>query len=150
MKVPVLLKWRRRSIERQIEACIRSGTGLHQEQWLCDALPIEREALVDLSGQISEWCLRTMASLRRPYGIDQVALSVACAHPGNPPLATVTFGVFRPLEFYADEGPRQQLESFVQGIDVHKLNARPDPVRFAAALFSWGDIARATVFADEG
>ncbi len=142
--------FRRRSIEQEIEACIRAGTGLRQEQWLWTEGPIGSDDLASFSDAIVEWCVRTMGSLRRPYGIDQVALSVACAHPGRPPLASVTFGVFRPLDFYHDDGPRQQLESFVRGLDPRKLNAPPDPIRFAAALFSWGEIAKATVFSDEG
>ncbi len=149
MRLP-RLPFRRRSIEEQIEACIRDGTGLRQEQWLWEQGPIGREGLASLSDAIVDWCLRTMASFRRPHGIDQVALSVACAHPGRPPLASATFGVFRPLEFYQESGPRQQLETFVRGLDVGRLNEPDDPIRFAAALFSWGEVARATVFADEG
>lgn len=142
-------KWfRRRSIERQVEECIRAGTGLRQEQWLWSEPPMESEDLAELSQQIVTWCMETMSSFRKPYGIDQVALSVACAHPGRPPLASMTFDVFRPVEFYQDGGPREQLEAFIRSLDLRRLNDPAAPVRFAAALFSWGEVARATVFSD--
>ncbi len=35
-------------------------------------------------------------------------------------------------------------------LPLDTLNGRDNGIRFAAALFSWGDGARDTVFADEG
>lgn len=145
----IVRNWfRRRAIERQVEECIRAGTGLRQEQWLWPEPPMAEDDLRVLSDQIVGWCRDTMASFRKPYGIDQVALSVACAHPGKPPLATMTFEVFRPIEFYQEGGPREQVASFIQNLDLRRLNEPVAPVRFAAALFSWGEVAKATVFAE--
>ena len=150
MRFPHLrLPFRRAGLEDEIEACIRAGTGLRQEQWLWTEEQIERPDLVGLSDAVVDWCAETMSSFRRPYGIDHVALSVACARPGQPIIASATFGVFRPGQFYQGEGPRQQLESFFHSLDLSLLNRQAPPLRFAAALFSWGEVAKATVFADK-
>ena len=149
IRVPHLrLPFQRPRLEDEIEACIRAGTGLRQEQWLWTKEEIEHHDLLALSGSMVDWCSETMGSFRRPYGIDHVALSVACARPGQPIIASATFGVFRPVHFYQEEGPRQQLEAFLHNLDVELLNRQAPPLRFAAALFSWGEVAKATVFAD--
>ena len=45
-------------------------------------------------------------------------------------------------------GVAESLTSFVMAIDDARGLATSQPVRFAAALFSWGDVARAAVFLD--
>ncbi|HWO94114.1 MAG TPA: hypothetical protein VNL92_05060 [Dehalococcoidia bacterium] len=142
--------FRRRAIERQIEKCIRDGTGLRQEQWVWpESDAIGEDDLAVMSDAIVQWCRDTMAGLRRPHGIDHVALSVACAHAGSPPMASMTLEVFRPLDFYQEGGPREQLETFIRGLDVQTLNEPRHPIRFAAALFSWGEVTWAALFADD-
>jgi hypothetical protein len=56
--------------------------------------------------------------------------------------------VFRPGDYYEDGGLRDQIAEFVFGLPVDRINGEPDAVRLPAALFSWGDLARATVFRD--
>jgi len=74
---------------------------------------------------------------------------VACAEPGGEPLSSMTFGVFRPVEFYIEDGVGARLEAYLHELPLDQLNQRNGDIRFAAALFSWGDVARETVFADE-
>jgi hypothetical protein len=133
-----------------VEASIEEGTGLSKGEWLLTDLPFEDQDIDALSTEMIDWCRERMAEARRPYGIDQMALAVACAVPGGRPLASTSFGVFRPVEFYAEGGIADRLGHFLRSIHLEDLNRRHSDVRFAAALFSWGDIARATVFADEG
>jgi hypothetical protein len=79
-----------------------------------------------------------------------MALALACAVPGGEPLASTTFGVFRPVEFYMEDGVARRLEAYLHAISLDTLNQREgQSIRFAAALFSWGDVARETVFTDE-
>jgi hypothetical protein len=102
-----------------------------------------------LADDVAEWCRQKMGETRRPYGIDQMALALACAVPGGEPLASTTFGVFRPVEFYMEDGVARRLEAYLHGISLDTLNQRDgQSLRFAAALFSWGDVARETVFTD--
>ena len=102
---------------------------------------------LEVADEIIEWCKSTMARTKRPHGIDHMAVAVACAHPGDEPVASATFGVFRPADFYRAGGVSDSLTTFVNSIDKSGFDAAR-PIRFAAALFSWGDVARATVFKD--
>jgi hypothetical protein len=145
----LLRRFRPDPLRSRVEASIREGTGLSKHEWLLDETPISGDDLGTLSEEIVAWCRDRVATTRRPYGIDQVALAIACAVPGGPPIASNTFGVFRPVEFYEESGVADRIEEFLRAISLDELNALDEPVRFAAALFSWGDVARATVFADE-
>jgi hypothetical protein len=136
-------------LRRRVEASIRRGTGLSKSEWLLDTVPVHDSDIDQLNDDMVGWCQERIAESRRPYGIDQMALAVACAVPGGRPLASASFGVFRPIEFYADGGVADRLNHFLHSIHLDDLNRRQTGVRFAAALFSWGDIARETVFADE-
>ncbi len=140
---------RRDPLRRRVEASIKRGTGLSKSEWLLTELPFDDDDINQLNDDMVGWCQERIAESRRPYGIDQMALAVACAVPGGRPLASASFGVFRPVEFYADGGVADRLAHFLHSIPVDDLNRRHTGVRFAAALFSWGDIARDTVFADE-
>lgn len=137
------------SLRARVEASIDRGTGLHRGEWLVEDRPIDREALDRVTDEMLEWCRERIAETRRPYGIDQLALAVACAEPGGSPLASQTFGVFRPVEFYEDGGVAERVADFMRSVQVEELNHLDRSVRFAAALFSWGDVARDTVFAEE-
>ncbi len=143
--------WRRPSpapLRARVEASIKEGVGLSKQEWVLPN-PLRQHELTTLGEAIVEWSRVRAAESRRPYGIDQCALAIACAHPGGAPLASATFGVFRPIELYADGGIPDQVHAFLEGLSLPTLNVDGGPVRFAAALFSWGDVARATLFADE-
>ncbi|MSQ31227.1 MAG: hypothetical protein EXR64_04265 [Dehalococcoidia bacterium] len=135
-------------LRTRVEASIRRGTGLSRQEWLLGELPLTRPDLEQLADGIVAWCRERIAATRRPYGIDQMALAIACAVPGGQPLSSTTFGVFRPLEFYAEAGVSDRIAAYLRELDLDELNQQQTPIRFAAALFSWGDVARETVFAD--
>lgn len=143
--------WRRQpatDLRARVEASINEGIGLSKQEWIL-AAPILPREIATLGEAVVEWSRVRAGESRRPYGIDQCALALACAHPGGAPLASVTFGVFRPIELYTDDGIPGQVHAFLEGLSLPTLNERGLPVRFAAALFSWGDVARATIFADK-
>lgn len=136
-------------LRARVEASLRRGIGLSRREWLMvpDLLtPGDMQVLAD---DVIEWCRERMAASRRPYGIDQMALAIACAEPGGEPLSSSTFGVFRPVEFYTAEGVGEQVADYLHGLPLAVLNRRSGPIRFAAALFSWGDVARDTLFRDD-
>ena len=137
-------------VRRRIEDSIRAGTGLSKGDWTLPAPEIEPAAIDQLVEDVTEWCRERIASIRRPYGIDQLALAVACATPGGDPLASKTFGVFRPVDFYSEDGIGDRVEAFLRDVPLDELNAQLEAgasgIRFAAALFSWGDVAREAMF----
>lgn len=143
--------WRRQSpapLRARVEASIKEGVGLNKQEWIFPA-PLQPDDLASLGEAVVEWSRVRAGESRRPHGIDQCALALACAHPGGVPLASTTFGVFRPIELYAEDGIPERVSAFLEGLPLPTLNAAGEPVRFAAALFSWGDVARATLFADD-
>jgi hypothetical protein len=135
--------WRHRRLKHEVEEKLRAGVGLHRREWLLTASPISRATLSTLGEEIVAWCAETIAHTRRPYGIDHLAAAIACARPGAAPLASASFGVFRPADFYRDGGTRDSIYHFVQCLEPKALNAEGGQVRFAVALFSWGEVARA-------
>ena len=145
----LLRRFRPDPLRERVEASIRGGTGLRRGEWLLNESPFEEAAIERVTEQMVTWCQEQIASTRRPYGIDQMALAVACAIPGGSPLASETFGVFRPQEFYVEGGVADRVAGFTHALSLEELNRLTSSVRFAAALFSWGDVARDTVFRDE-
>lgn len=142
----MLNRFRPDPLRAQVEETIQAGTGLRKGEWL---LPEGAQAPGDidaLADTIVDWCREQMRSARTPYGIDQMALAVACAVPGGTPVASATFGVFRPVDFHREGGVSTRVSAFVRGLPFAEME--PTPLRFAAALFSWGDVARATIYAD--
>lgn len=135
-------------LRARVEASIRRGTGLSRREWLLGMEPLTARTMQQLGDEIAEWCRERMSASRRPYGIDQMALALACAEPGGDPIASTTFGVFRPVEFYTADGVAERLHEYLHSLPLSDLNDRHGPIRFAAALFSWGDVARDTVFND--
>lgn len=145
MLTRLLDRFRSESLREQVEASIRAGTGLRNGEWLAASGRHELHECVAIAQAVVAWCQDTIAQTRRPYGIDQLALAIACAEPAGRPLASATFGVFRPVDFYADGGIAERVHAFVLGIETAAVAG---PVRFAAALFSWGDGARETIYRD--
>ncbi|MCA9846828.1 MAG: hypothetical protein KC461_01810 [Dehalococcoidia bacterium] len=146
----LLDRFRPDPLRARVEASIRRGTGLSRREWLVGPEPLTTRAMQQLVDEITEWCRDRMSASRRPYGIDQMALAIACAEPGGSPISSTTFGVFRPVEFYTADGIADRLAEYLHGLALADLNDRGGPIRFAAALFSWGDVARDTVFTDDG
>ncbi|MSP22147.1 MAG: hypothetical protein EXR66_03905 [Dehalococcoidia bacterium] len=105
----LLGKFRPDPLRAHVEASVQRGTGLHKGEWLRDELPLSPEQCAVVSEEILDWCREQMAASRKPYGIDQMALAVACAEPGGVPLASKTFGVFRPVDFYQPEGVAERV-----------------------------------------
>ncbi|MEI6137064.1 MAG: hypothetical protein WCQ48_06575 [Chloroflexota bacterium] len=145
----LLRRFRPDPLRAQVEDSIRRGTGLSKQEWLLGDAPLRASDIEELADQLIIWCRNRIAATRRPYGIDQVALAIACAEPGGQPLASTTFGVFRPIEFYEESGVEERVRAYLAGLSLIDLNRRSGGIRFAAALFSWGDIARDTIFADD-
>ena len=149
MLKPLLRRFRPDPLRARVEESIRRGTGLSKHEWMLGDGELRHIDVEQLAEQMVVWCRDRIAEARRPYGIDQMALAIACAVPGGQPLASTTFGVFRPLEFYVDGGIAHRVTEYLHSLSLDELNRRDGAIRFAAALFSWGDVARETIFADD-
>ncbi|MEE9277265.1 MAG: hypothetical protein V3V06_02540 [Dehalococcoidia bacterium] len=136
------------AMERLVARSLRDGVGVHRNVWRLTELPLSAADLTTLASDVASWVEAEMGVTRRPYGIDHMAVGLACATPSGEQIASLSLGVFRPGDYYGDGGTREQIEAFVRGLPVEEINQKNAPVRVAAALFSWGDLARATVFQD--
>ena len=92
------------------------------------------DALVD---DVITWVRDAMGAMRRPYGIDHVALALAARDDGGRVVCSNSLGVLRPASFYAEEGPRQ-VRAFL-GDAARAMDGQPGEM--VGALLSLGDIA---------
>ena len=123
------------STHRKVERLIRSGVGVREASWTIDGYaPEVKEALVE---DVIDWVRSAMGEMRRPYGIDHVALALAARDEGGRVLCSNSLGVLRPASFYAEEGAAQVL-AFLGDAERVMRGARGEVV---GALLSLGDIA---------
>ena len=131
-----------------MERSLKEGVGMYRQTWPLDEGPIRAETLPKLSARVDAWVEEAISKTRRPYGVDQMAFAIACGPAVGEPINRATFGTFRPSEFYGDGGIKEQIDAFISELSLEEINRQSPPAQLAAALFSWGDLARATVFAD--
>ena len=134
------------AMERLVEHSLHNGVGLYRHVWQFTDASVDRMTLDSTATDVAGWIEQAMGQTRRPYGIDQMAVGLACAPAYGTPIASVSLGAFRPVDYYLEGGIRDQVEAFVRELPLSSVEQRP--LRLAAALFSWGDLARATVFHD--
>jgi hypothetical protein len=144
----MLNRFRTDPLRTQVEDSIAAGTGLRKGEWMLPAGGSDPEQLHEIAETIVSWCREQMSGTRKPYGVDQLTLAVACAVPAGTPIASATFGVFRPIDFHGEDGIASRVVAFVDGL-AEQTDAPSSPLRLAAVLFSWGDVARDTIYRDE-
>ena len=86
----LLRRFRPDPLRARVEDSIRRGTGLSKQEWLLGDEPLTSADIEGLAEQVITWCRERIAASRRPYGIDQMALAVACAVPGGAPVASAS------------------------------------------------------------
>lgn len=126
--------FRRQSTQERVERLIREGVGVREAAWELVPVP-ERNR--DLSSDIVTWVRRVMGEMRRPYGIDHVALALAARDQSGRVLCTNSLGVVRPASFYSDDGV-SRVRAF---LDDAVTAGGEQSVRISAALLSLGDLA---------
>lgn len=127
---------RRTSTHRKVESLIRRGVGVSESAW--EMTPGgDSNAALGLAEEIAEWVRQSMGGMRRPYGIDHVAVALACRDSAGSVLCTSSLGVIRPISFYGEEGAAQ-IAGFLEDVE----NVRGDGVvSISGALLSLGDLA---------
>jgi hypothetical protein len=86
---------------------------------------------------IVAWLREAVATMRRPYGLDHVAVAFACRDSDGRVLCSNTLGVVRPGVFYSDEGMTRVREFLVDA-----WHTRPgDGAQIVGAVLSLGEVA---------
>jgi len=128
--------FRKPSTHRRVERLIRDGIGVHEASWTIEA-PCDGGDDAGLAADMVAWVRRQMGEMRRPYGIDHVALALACRDASGRVVCSNSLGVVRPASFYGEAGVRS-VEGFL--VDARRA-AGGGPVEVVGALLSLGDIA---------
>lgn len=111
----------------------RKGHGVRMQDWeIEDFNPEEPHTLVE---NVIDWCKRTVAECRRPYGINSFDLTLAYRLGGDSDVRSLSFKRMRPMELYDDSFANRLLEVF--GLQT----AKAVPLRVSAGFFSWGEAA---------
>lgn len=124
------------SVHRRVERLIRDGIGVRETTWTL-AAPGDPDLTRRLIDDIVTWVRESMGEMRRPYGIDHVALALACRDGSGRVVCSTSLGVLRPISFYGD-GPESEVNAFLG--DVARVSG-DRPVQMVGALLSLGDIA---------
>jgi hypothetical protein len=127
---------RKSSSHRRVESLIRQGVGVSEASWRVpgggDAS--ESEHVVD---SIVHWVRKAMGEMRRPNGIDHVALALACRTADGTVLCSNSLGVIRPASFYSPEGAAR-IAAFLGDVEAVRHRGGTE---IAGALLSLGDLA---------
>jgi hypothetical protein len=125
--------FRRFSGRYRVERLIRDGVGVHEARWDLAA----GEVTPALRDSIIGWARQAMGAMRRPYGIDHVAVALACRDEEGRVVCSNSLGVVRPAAFYGDEA-QDRVEAFLDDLDAIPQARRREVV---GALLSLGDLA---------
>jgi hypothetical protein len=127
--------FRRSSSHRKVERLIRDGVGVHEACWRLEEG--QEHASETLVTDVIAWVRESMGRMRRPYGIDHVALALAARDESGRVVCTNRLGVLRPQSFYGEAGP-DHVRSFL-GDAARAMDGQGGEM--VGALLSLGDIA---------
>lgn len=132
----MLRSLRRQLSRRRVEHLLREGVGIQEASWRLDPASGDPGAL---SATIETWVRESMARMRRPNGVDHVALALACRDQHGSVHCANTTGIVRPAAFYAATGPG------AIGAFLDDAASLPEERRWeiVGALVSLGDLAYA-------
>ena len=130
-----MLFFRNRGITGRVRSLIAEGVGVRQNTWrVWESDPGHEE----LTEAVLDWVRDCMASMRRPHGVDQVALALSCRDGAGHPRCSTSLGLLDPADFYSAKAS-DAIMAFLD--DVSRL---PEPAasrEISGALVCLGDIA---------
>lgn len=121
---------------RRVEGLIRRGVGVSEATWQLPD-PSDAPGAAALVDDVVAWIRRAMGEMRRPYGIDHVAVALACRDESGRVFCSNSLGVVRPAVFYGEDGATRVSDFLVDA-------ARAGGTRggeIVGAILSLGDIA---------
>jgi hypothetical protein len=131
----MIVSFRKSSARRKVTRLIRDGVGVRERSWhFQDLAEGNRD---DLAAELLTWVRAAMGTMRRPYGVDHVALALACRDGEGKMLCTNALGVRRPEHYYAEDAQDRVLAFFADAVAAGSKG----PGEILAALLSLGDIA---------
>jgi hypothetical protein len=130
--------FRKRQTRDTVEQLIRRGVGVREASWEFTA-----DGGRELLDSIVEWLQAAMGEMRRPYGLDQVAVALACRDGEGRVLCSNSLGVLRPGAFYGESGS-DRIAAFLDDVKSVPRGQRHEIV---GAVLSLGDIAHEMNFA---
>ena len=133
----MIVSFRKAAARRKVTRLIRDGVGVRERSWQFQDL--EEGKRDDIAVELLTWVRSSMGAMRRPYGVDHVALALACRDSKGKLLCTNALGVRRPEHFYADGAEDRVLAFFADAVAAGSRG----PGEIVAALLSLGDIAYA-------
>jgi hypothetical protein len=126
--------FRRVTARRKVEGLIRDGIGLHERRW---PAPRTEDEAAGLSHEILRWVRDSMVGMRRPYGINHVALAFACRDSSGSVVCSNALGVTASEVYWTPEG-ENRISGFLGDVEFVPVGRRGEIV---AALLSLGDLA---------
>ncbi len=133
----MIVSFRKAAARRKVTRLIREGVGVRERSWSFDDLDSGRRH--DLATEVLSWVRGAMGTMRRPYGVDHVALALACRGADGRMLCSNALGVNRPEHFYEDGVEDRILAFFHDAVAAGSEGAG----EIIAALLCLGDIAYA-------
>ena len=131
----MIVSFRKAAARRKVTRLIRDGVGVRERSWSFQDLDDgKREELV---AELLAWVRGAMGTMRRPNGVDHVALALACRDADGTMLCTNALGVNRPEQFYAANAEDRVLAFFADAVAAGSKG----PGEIIAALLCLGDIA---------
>lgn len=127
---------RKQTSHRRVERLIREGVGVRETTWQLPRAG-DAQASRQVVDDVLTWVRGAMGEMRRPYGIDHVAVALACRDEAGQVLCSNSLGVVRPASFYGPEGAASIATFF--GDAAHASGGREAEV--VGAILSLGDIA---------
>jgi hypothetical protein len=116
-----------------VEELIRAGVGVSERTWRLAGEGDGRTLAREMAG----WARDEMATMRRPFGVDHVALALACRDDRGRVFCSASLGVVRPAAFYEGDAEARLAEA-LEG--AWRL-AEGGEAEVLAALLRLGDIA---------
>jgi hypothetical protein len=126
--------FRRSNTRQKVERLIREGVGIREASWDVEQGEHPHPHLVEA---IAHWIRTSMGEMRRPYGIDQIAVALACRDDQGRVVCSNSLGVVKPALFYG-EGGAERIAAFLDDVSAVPGDSRREIV---GAVLSLGDIA---------
>lgn len=132
----VILQFRKPTRTGQLSQLIKRGVGISERRWTAPDVEDDAQRGV-FADRVRDWICEVMGGMRRPYGIDHVAVALVCRNAKGEVVCSNALGVMRPMAFYTPEG-QDRITAFLD--DVRSVPAS-DRHEIVGALLSLGDVA---------
>jgi len=93
--------FRSRITRRRVEQLIRAGVGVQEAAWPFESADVPDGAL---AAAIERWVREALGRIRRPNGVDKVALALACRNDAGQVTCSNATGLVSPAMFYSADG----------------------------------------------